>query len=146
MKRTLLNLMAVCALIFAVTLTSCKKDKAETPTQSQSDKLVGKWIWNNTMANITMQGTTQKDTINYTGGQYYQFNANGTVDIGSTLTTGSASWKIVNNKLQIYTADKLSPGDGYDISTLTGTTLQLHYIQADAGSTVEAWLNFTKAK
>jgi hypothetical protein len=140
MKKTLLNLMAICAVIFAVTLASCKKDKS----QSQADKIVGKWYLKTAIGDYTTQGQNHKDTTTFTSADYYDFKADGSVMLVTDGDSENASWKVSNSKLIFTNTDQLNYTGGFDITILTSTTLQLHYHQTDANSTLDQTLNLGK--
>jgi len=141
MKKTLLTLLIVCAVITAATLTGCQR-LAQSP--SQSTQLVGKWTLRTAIGSYTANGVTHKDTTTFTSADYFDYKADGTLAIVVTDSTYNGKWQIANNKLMISNTNYVDFPGGFDISTLTSNTLQLHYSVVTNSTSSDQWLNFTK--
>jgi hypothetical protein len=141
MKKSLLTILAVCAIVVTAALAGCTKNNS-LPGQSQL--IVGKWTMKSAIGKYTFQGNTIKDTTRFTSADYFDFKADGTV---STMETGEAhtgNWKIVNNKLLFTNTNYVDYATGFDITKLTSTDLQLHYAETINGADLDQILTLSK--
>jgi hypothetical protein len=141
MKKLLLALILGCSIIGALTLTGCTKPALQ---QDPSQQVVGKWIMKTAIGNYTVQGTNRKDTTSFTSSDYFDFKADGTLAIMESQQPHNGNWQIANNKLYISNTDYIDYPQGFDLTSLTATSLQLHYVEANSVSTLEQTLNLSK--
>ncbi|HTH82685.1 MAG TPA: lipocalin family protein [Mucilaginibacter sp.] len=139
-KITLIFIVAF-SVFGALILTGCTKQALQQPTSQQ---LVGKWIMKTAIGNYTVQGTNRKDTTSFTSSDYFNFKADGTLAIMESQQPHNGNWQVVNNKLYISNTDYIDYPQGFDLTTLTPTSLQLHYVESDALSSLEQTLNLSK--
>jgi hypothetical protein len=141
MQKLFVRFLFITTIATFSLFTACKKDKDGGTPQ---EKLVGKWSLEAGYINYHHLGTTQKDTITNTSGNYLQFNADGTTTAseGSEVVTGT--WKITDNKLVIIeTGDDDSPV-GYDIIKLTSNELHLYDKEVTGEDFVEVTMHLKK--
>jgi hypothetical protein len=139
MKKILLAIILGCSIMGALTLTGCTKQSLQP-----SQQVVGKWIMKTAIGNYTVQGTNRADTTNFTSSDYFDFKADGTLAIMESQQPHNGNWQIVNNKLYISNTDYIDYPQGFDLTSLTTTSLQLHYVEANSVSLLEQTLNLGK--
>lgn len=141
MKRSFPFIVMALAVTTLVTFASCKKNS--TPP-SLADQITGKWYMQAAIGNYTNYGDNHKDTTTFTGVDYFDFKADSTVSIWAENTAYAGKWSIVNNRLFITGSNYLDNSDGWDVSKLTKTDLQLYYKKVIPDIETELWLNLTR--
>jgi hypothetical protein len=95
-----------------------------------------------------LYGNERHDTTHFSGSDFIQFNADGTLSIHDSVNEGSdmltGKWTIENNKLLILESNYMDYPGGFDITTLTSSTLQLYYKQGNATTGLEQKLNLAR--
>ena len=130
-------------VVAVVALSGCRSNN--TPATLQT-KIVGKWTikTSTTSTSGTVSGNTSGT---YTASDYYDFKADGTINIMDTGVAHNGTWTInSNNKLIISgTGNYLDPfATGFDIPVLTANTLQLTYASTLNGVVTTFTLNLAK--
>lgn len=128
MKKVLVSLLVVFTLVGTTTITGCKKDKEA----SKQEQIVGTWNMDKIYFETNIAGTSQKDTTEFTDGEFVQFKADGTL----TSDDGSGTWEVIGTKLKI-----TDPDDGpqeFDIKKLDGSELQLYTKETEGESYFES--------
>lgn len=132
---------SIACLIFLLTTTiGCKKSNVQTTSQ----KITGKWTLKNAIGNYTVLGSNRKDTTTYTSADYFDFKANGALSITVNNNNYTGQWIITNNKLIITGTNYIDFANGFNISILTSSALQLDYKVTDSISNSEQILNFNR--
>lgn len=142
MKKTTIAFTLACTLASFGLLMSCTKETAPLSFQQQ---IAGKWTIQNAIGNYTVNGSNRKDTTYFTPADYIQFNTDGTLSIHEGTNTPTGKWEINGaNKLMITETNYMDYPNGFDISVLSGSNLQLYYTEANSFSTLEQKLNLSR--
>src|SRR5262245_21079148 len=121
MKRTFPFIVMTLAITTLVFFASCKKNS--TPP-SLADQINDKWYMQQAVSGGG--GNSQRDTTNFTGADYFDFKADGTLDISANEGTSyPGKWSISGTKLIISETGYLDNSKGWDMPILTKTNLQL---------------------
>jgi hypothetical protein len=93
--------LCLCTLGGTAFLTDCNKTVSETPQQ----QIQGKWTMQTAIGAYTVMSATTHDTTHFSGSDFIQFNADGTLSIHDSVNEGldtlTGKWTIENNKLLI---------------------------------------------
>lgn len=142
MKKTTIAFTFFGALTCFALLTSCTKETAPLSLQQQ---IAGKWTIQNAIGNYTVYGNNRTDTTYFTPADYIQFNADGSLSIHEGTNTPTGKWEINGaNKLMITETNYMDYPNGFDISVLSGSSLQLYYTEVNSFSTLEQKLNLSR--
>lgn len=117
-------------LSIGVFLASCDKDKDNQELSAES-KLLGKWSFK---SYVYWDGT-QSQTHTYPPGQYLQFETGGklTAKVDNAITY--SAWQLLDEGKTLFIQDNGTldvPENGYEIKTLTETSLVLFGNEANA--------------
>jgi hypothetical protein len=135
--------LTICALAI---VTSCQRTPLAATAQQQ---ILGRWTMStattNTVFIITTAGTNSKDTTRFTAADYFNFNADSTVDILAGGVAHNGRWKIVNNQVVFTGTDYMdAPATGWAYPILTATHLEFYSLQANQTVSTEFKLDFTR--
>lgn len=116
-----------CMIVFTIffTITSCKKDDS-----NNSNLIIGKWNFDKLVTWKTFNGSTSKDTIEFTGfGLYADFRTDGkeysSYFNGSGISYDTTTYSVSNNHI-FYTSNN-GQKDTVEIKTLNNTTLVTYF-------------------
>ena len=131
-------------VVAVIAFSSCRSNN--TPATLQT-KIIGKWTMKT--STTTTSGTVNGNTSGtYTASDYYDFKADGTINIMDTGVAHNGTWTInSNNKLIISGtgANYLDPfSAGFDLPVLTANNLQMTYVSTLNGTTTTFILNLAK--
>lgn len=140
MKKHALSAGLLACLALTTMLTSCSKSN----TLSAEEQLEGKWTMKTAIGHYTVMGSSWNDTTTFTTNDYMRFNADGTLFILESGDTTTGKWKVANSKLMITETNYMDYPNGFDISTLNSSKLQLHYAETNANNSMDQILNLEK--
>ncbi|HEY8894514.1 MAG TPA: hypothetical protein VIM79_06850 [Niastella sp.] len=142
MKRTLLSMLALCALVFA-----CKKDKDDDNVNKEA--LLGKWELKTQYRNVVENNTSKRDTTTYPAGlQITEFLKNDILVLHVRSIAGmkrdTGIYKLDGSNV-ILTEPGSTKADTMKISKLDGSNLQGYkkFVNSSTRYT-EFWLNYKK--
>jgi hypothetical protein len=141
MKKLIFALVIICTIIGICTLMSCRNQQV-VPTVTQ--RIIGKWTMKTAIGNYTEQGNNRKDTTRFTAADYFNFKADGTLEILESNVPHNGNWVVTNNKLYITNTHYIDYTNGFDLPILTSTNMQLYYTESTNITSLEQKLNFAK--
>ncbi len=114
---------------FIFLLMSCKKEKDGT-----NSRLLGKWVFEKwTSHEVSSSGAQETYTGFYGAGDYIEFKSDGSCVLWFGTSVNNTSWQVLDNgKLLIADNGNLDlPEEGYEIQSLTGSSLILYAREMD---------------
>lgn len=107
--------------LFIISVNGCKKENTTKQTQ-ETPLIVGKWNYKSDQVNIyTKSKITGGGPYTYTGGEFIQFNKDGS---GSDYNT-TFTYTVKNNTLTINYAAYILGGSTYDAETVVSQIKEL---------------------
>lgn len=140
MKNKSTRLFYALAVLVISSFASCKKE-SEASTQ---EKLAGKWTMESAIGTYTYQGQTEHDTTYFTSSDFVQFNADGTVIVSDADSTYSGKWKLSDKTLTFTDTQYMDYPNGFTITEITNTKLQLYYKQQEGTTSLEQKITLKK--
>lgn len=115
-------------LLFAVpfTFTSCEPENIDPPIKQQ---LVGKWTFEAAISNSIDYGVSSKDTTWFTVDDYFDFKADGTVDIMTSGVAHNGNWTVTGDRLFFSNTGYVDFNGGFELPLLTQSDLKLFQTQ-----------------
>ena len=142
MKRILPFLIMV--IVAVVALSGCQSNTLPTTLQI---KIIGKWTMKTSTTSTS--GTITGNTAGtYTANDYYDFKADGTINIMDTGVAHNGTWTINSNSKLIISGTGANYLDsfaaGFDLPVLTTNNLQMTNVSTLNGVTTTFTLNLAK--
>lgn len=126
MKKLLYPFAITFLFAVSLTFTSCEQENLEPPIEQQ---LIGKWSFQAAIGNYTDDGVNRRDTTWFDTNDYFEFKADGTVNILAFGVEYDGNWKITNNKLFFSNTGYVDYSRGYELPVLTQSDLNLFQTQ-----------------
>jgi hypothetical protein len=118
--------LIVAALVITALMAGCTRNVTAVSIE-------GKWTLQSAIGSYTVNGVNRKDTTNYNSTAYYwEINNDGTLKIVEKTGVFNGNWKLINNKLFITNTGFIDFPNGFDVSTLNSSLLQLFYTETTA--------------
>ena len=142
MKKLLPFLMIMVVAVIA--LSGCRSNNIPQTLQT---KIIGKWAMKT--GSVSSTGNINISTSgNYTPNDYFDFKADGTINIMDSGGAHSGTWTINNNNKLIISGTGAiyldSYSAGFDLPVLTANNLQMTYVSTQNGTTTTFILNLAK--